>query len=147
MCYETFGHYMADCDMARELNFEMNELFPSNHDIAKRVCNGIGAEWFPEKLRKMISKLNPSLVIVAQNHDLNYYFGSGTHSDFVAANTAFRWNGYKMAFYKYKWYDPRRYWVMFQATKFSIELNAGGWPAYTAAIKDRMAHQKDTIQS
>ena len=34
------------------------------------------------KLRKMISKLNPSLVIVAQNHDLNYYFGCGTHSDF-----------------------------------------------------------------
>jgi hypothetical protein len=137
MCYETFEQYQKDCELADELNFEMNELVEMNYDLAKRVCNGIGAEWFPEKLRKMISKLNPSLVIVAQNHDLNYYFGTERHSDFVAANEAFKWNGYKMACHNYKWYDVRRYWVMFQATKFCMELNACGWPAYVAAIKER----------
>ena len=144
MCYENFDQFKADCELAKQLGFEMNYLHEGCYEIAKRVCNGIGADWFPAKLRKMISKLNPSLVIVAQNHDLNYYFGCGTHSDFKAANEAFKWNGYKMAFHKYKWYNPLRYWVMMQATKFTLELNACGWPAYTAAIKDRMAHQAET---
>lgn len=147
MCYNTFEEYKADCELAKELAFEMNYLHEVHFDIARRVCNGIGAEWFPEKLRKMISKMNPSLVIVAQNHDLCYYFGCGTHSDFKAANEAFRWNGYKMAFRNYKWYDPRRYWVMLKAHKFAIELNIGGWPAYVAAIKDRMAHQAENQNS
>ena len=147
MCYDNFEQFKADCELAKELAFEMNYLHEGCYEIAKRVCNGIGAEWFPAKLRKMISKLNPSLVIVAQNHDLNYYFGCGTHSDFKAANEAFKWNGYKMAFHKYKWYNPLRYWVMFQASKFTLELNACGWPAYVAAIKDRMAHQAETQSS
>lgn len=139
MCYNTIEEYMNDVKLAHDLAFEMNYLHEGYYDIAKRVCNGIGASWFPEKLRKMISKLNPSLVIVAQNHDLCYYFGCGTHSDFKAANEAFRWNGYKMAFHNYKWYDPRRYWVMFKADKFALELDIGGWPAYVAAIKERKA--------
>lgn len=142
MCYETIEQYKIDCALAKELAFEMNYLHEECYDIAKKVCNGIGAEWFPTRLRKLISKLNPSLVIVAQNHDLCFYFGCGTHSDFKAANEAFRWNGYKVAFYRYKWYDIRRYWVMLQAHKFTVELNIGGWPAYAAAIKERKEAEK-----
>ena len=143
MCYENEIQYKEDCILAKNLQFEMNCLDMANYETAKRVCNGIGPSWFPAKLRKMISKLNPSLVIVANNHDLNYYFGCGSHSDFKASNEAFRWNGYKMAFYRYKWYDIRRYWVMFQADKFTIELNASGWPAYVSAIQERKAHEAE----
>ena len=141
MCYENFEQFKADCELAKELAFEMNYLHEVHYEIAKRVCNGIGAEWFPAKLRKMISKLNPSLVIVAQNHDLCYYFGCGTYSDFKRANEAFRWNGYRMAFHNYKWFNPLRYWVMFQADKFALELDLAGWAAYVAAIKERKADE------
>ena len=139
MCY-TYEQYLADQETADTLDFVQNYLH-APYAVAEKVCNGIGPSWFPAKLRTLIDKLNPTLMVVAQNHDLGYYYGRGTLGDFTRQNDAFAINGVKAAKAKYKWYDIRRYWVMKQAAKFAARCEAWGWPAYVAAIKERKADE------
>ena len=138
----TEEQYLAEKKTAKELAFKENMLNVTSYEVAAKVCNGIGASWFPEKLRDFISKMNPSLVVVANNHDLGYYYGSGTMGNFLRVNKAFRINGERVAKKKYAWYDPRRYWVEWQATKFAALCDAGGWVAYAAAINERKQAEK-----
>ena len=95
----------------------------------KRDCNGIGAAWMPDATREWISSANPSLVVVADIHDRRYSEG-GTEADRQAADAEFRANGLKMAKYVSRFYDPRRYWVMWQVWKFSALLAGGGALAF-----------------
>ena len=132
----TEEQFLTEQKLADDLGFQQNKMHVP-FTVAAVVCNGIGASWFPEKLRDFVSKLNPSLVVVANNHDLGYYYGTEKYDDFLRINEAFRINGEKVAKNKYAWYDPRRYWVMWKAAKFAALCDAGGWPAYVAAIKDR----------
>ena len=138
----TEEQYLAEKKTAKELAFKENMLDVTSYDVAAKVCNGIGASWFPEKLRKAVSKLNPSLVVVANNHDLGYYYGTGTMSHFNRVNQAFRANGEKIAKAKYGWYDPRRYWVMWKAAKFTALCEVCGWVAYETAINERKEAEK-----
>ena len=95
----------------------------------KRDCNGIGAAWMPDATREWISSANPSLVVVADIHDRRYSEG-GTEADRQAADAEFRANGLKMAKYVYRFYDPRRYWVMWQVRKFAALLASFGALAF-----------------
>jgi hypothetical protein len=139
MCY-TYEQYLADQEKADSLDFVENYMHKP-YAIAEKVCNGIGPSWFPEKLRKLINKLNPTLIPVAQNHDLGYYYGDGTFSNFSRLNDALLINGTRASKAKYKWYDIRRYWVIKQAAKYATECQTCGWPAYVAAIKERKADE------
>ena len=138
----TYEQYLADQEKADSLDFVENYMHKP-YAIAEKVCNGIGPSWFPEKLRKLIDKLNPTLKPVAQNHDLGFYFGTGTFGNFSRLNDAFIVNGTKAAKAQYKWYDPRRYWVIKQAAKFAARCEAWGWPAYAAAINERKKAEKE----
>ena len=60
--------------LAKELNLSGAELL-EDCERAMRVCNGIGAEWMPEIARKLISSLNPTLVLAADIHDIRYHLG------------------------------------------------------------------------
>ena len=95
----------------------------------KRDCNGIGAAWMPDATREWISSANPSLVVVADIHDRRYSEG-GTEADRQAADAEFRANGLKMAKYVYRFYNPRRYWVMWQVRKFAALLASFGALAF-----------------
>ncbi len=95
----------------------------------RRDCNGIGAEWMPARLRKVISKCHPSLCVVADIHDRHYALG-GSELDRRAADDEFVANGERMAKFRYAWYDPRRYWVIRQARQFGALLERFGKAAY-----------------
>ena len=96
-------------------------------ELAIRVCNGIGAAWMPNWMRNVISGMNPSLVLAADIHDIRYELG-GTEADRKAADDEMLENGYKLAAYRYGWYDPRRYLVRRQMKKFHMILREfGGW--------------------
>lgn len=97
--------------------------------VVKRDCNGIGAAWMPDRLRDLLGERYPELVVVADIHDRRYSEG-GTEADRQAADAEFRANGLKMAKYVYRFYDPRRYWVMWQVKKFSALLASFGTLAF-----------------
>ena len=115
---------------ARALNLENVEILDrySLSQIAE-IYNGIGPDRFPEWLREMLDDLHPSLCVVALIHDLEYYEG-GSKEEFSESNERFYRNGKTVAFAKYAWYDPRRYWVWNKARQFRNICNAFGWAGW-----------------
>ena len=134
--------------VAERLNLYGKQLImiPSTKVII-HVCNGIGPEWFPSKVRSFIDKLHPSLKVVAMLHDLAYFFGTETEEDFKAANLGFQTNGVAVADDSFGWYNPRRYLVRFDAGKMSKLCDIGGRTAYYAAIADRQRMSDPTIDA
>lgn len=103
----------------------------------EQICNGIGPEFFPDELRKFIDSMTPTLRAAAMVHDLDFFMGAGTYSDFSAANRRLEKNGCIAAAEKYAFYDPRRYIVQATARKFAELCQKFGWKAYLAAIEQR----------
>lgn len=106
----------------------------------QRICNGIGPEAFPHWARAAVTALHPSLEAVAAIHDVEWHESDGSLRNFLASNRRFRKNGWRMAKWRYAWYDPRRYVVWWQARRFAHLCTLFGWPHW------RTAHpqQKDT---
>ena len=105
------------------------------------ICNGIGPDFFPVKLRKLLNNLHPTLKAAAMIHDLRYYLGKNNWEDFTEANDQLAINGTIAAYETYRFWDPRRYIVIRQARLFASLCQAGGWYAYLEAIKQREAKQ------
>ena len=109
------------------------------------ICNGIGPEWFPSCLCAALDKLHPSLKVVSMIHDMEYYFGDGSAEYFYRANMNFKWNGYAVANWNYKWYDPRRYLARDSAVRFYSLCQRYGWSAYVRAMKDREGNEGKNV--
>lgn len=125
--------------LAETLDLEGKEhLLDNSIEKILSVVNGIGPGWFPKPIRKLINKLNPSLVPVSMIHDLDWHFADGTEEHFKASNMRFRRNGYKIADYKYPWYNHHRYIVRFQSWEFSrVCSKILGWMTYKALAEKR----------
>lgn len=99
------------------------------------IFNGIGSDGFPEWLRVAISKLHPSLMVVALIHDIEWYerelktrnliriLKDKDYRDFLESNKRFNINATKMAKYNYGFFDPRRYIVEFDGWRFAKYCN------------------------
>lgn len=94
------------------------------------IYNGIGPAAFPDWLRLAISALHPALNAVALIHDIEWHQTDRNYDTFTESNRRFKRNGYKVAKLKYKWYDPRRYIVLFKAYRFGNICQTLGWFAY-----------------
>lgn len=101
-------------------------------DDLKIIFNGIGSDRFPQKVRNLLDKLNPTLMPVAMIHDVEYHEANGKMAKFTESNTRFKKNGYKIAKYRYCFLDPRRYIVMNQARRFGNFCQLFGWSAWTS---------------
>ena len=95
--------------------------------------NGIGPEWFPEKLRTAIDRLSADLMPAAFIHDVRYAHNDGSTRQFNEANAELEANGYLIADAKYPWWHIRRYLVRHEARVFARLCNQFGWVAYVAA--------------
>lgn len=120
--------------LATGAKLERAELTYAYHNAQLQgICNGIGPECFPEWLRKTLNALHPTLVPVAFIHDLEWHRGDGQVKSFLVSNLRFRRNGWRMAKFRYAWFDPRRYLVMRQASRFARLCTLFGWGAWTRA--------------
>ena len=91
------------------------------------IFNGIGSDGFPKWLRVAISKLHPSIMVVALIHDVEWHERALIkkpiatcidRENFNKSNKRFDINATKMAKYNYDWFDPRRYEVEFTGWRF-----------------------------
>lgn len=105
------------------------------------ICNGIGAQSFPQILRELLDALHPTLRPVAYIHDIQWYESDQTKESFTESNERFKRNGYKAAKAKYSWYNPKRYIVMNQARRFGNICQAFGWDAWLAGAEQRKKRQ------
>lgn len=124
-------------DLARRLELYGCEPLLT-YDVEKilEICNGIGPSWFPMWLRAIIDVLNPTLQLDAAIHDMGFYNGNGTFMDFTLKNVSFFVNGCKLACYKYKARDGRRYSVIFKSLTFAVLCELFGWSAYKTAVDE-----------
>ena len=95
-----------------------------------RIYNGIGPETFPDWMRNALDALHPSLRCIALIHDVEWEHSDGTEESFKESNQRFRRNGIKVAKIEFKWYDPRRYIVMFDAVKYATLCQLFGWSVW-----------------
>ena len=98
-------------------------------EYARKICNGIGAEWFPEGVRELAGKLAPALEPTAWIHDLDYEAGGGVVERWNA-DWKFLCNGLRAARAEYAWDQLRRYAVMGTAFRFWLLLRLFGAPAF-----------------
>jgi len=96
------------------------------------MYNGIGPERFPGWLRAVLDFIHPSLAPVAFIHDVEWSLSDGTKESFTASNKRFRRNGHKVAKAEFSWYNPRRYVVMDNASRFAKICQHFGWAAWMA---------------
>lgn len=109
-------------ELAKAAKLSGAELL-EEREQAMRVCNGIGACWMPERIRRFIGLLHPELVIVADIHDLRHEIG-GTHLDRWKSDFEFLCNGFRMALH------TRNPHVAAAAFRFWLCLAAGSWSAF-----------------
>ena len=118
---------MKLCKEADLEGYGVLELF--NEEALAEIYNGIGPDRFPKILRDALSALHPSLLPCALIHDVQYHIG-GDYEDFTFANKMFGENGKRMAYYRYGWYDPRRYLVAHKARVFAELCQSFGWKGF-----------------
>ncbi len=98
----------------------------------KLQCNGIGAAWMPEILRKSLGVLHPSLILAADIHDRRYSIG-GTSSDREASDEEFKVNCFRIITEKYHRFDPRSIFLKKKAIRFYNMLRIFGSMAWNNA--------------
>ena len=92
-------------------------------------CNGIGAECFPARWRKLIDWINPNFEASAMIHDLMW----SNDYDFTRSNDILYINGKWEAMAAYAWYNPIRYIAITRAKIFAKLCQKFGYIAYLQA--------------
>ena len=101
----------------------------ANYQYTRRVCNGIGADWFPAWLRSFVGVLVPALEPTAWIHDLDYTAGGDAAARW-RADWKFLVNGLRAARATYAWDQLRRYTTMLTVVRFWILLRLFGAAAF-----------------
>mgnify|MGYP001056245202 CR=1 FL=1 len=124
----TETEILAKQALARALKLSGAELLD---DVAavQRDCNGIGAAWFPDRLRNLLDGLFPELEIVADIHDRRYSIGGGALSRWKA-DFEFLCNGLRVALRFVGISIRRRFLLARVSAKMYLLLAIGGAAAF-----------------
>lgn len=114
--------------LAKELNLSGAELL-EDRERAVKVCNGIGAAWFPESWRDLLDGLFPELEIVADIHDRRYSIGGGILARWKA-DFEFLRNGLRVALRFAGISAKRRFMLARIAVKMYVLLAVAGAAAF-----------------
>ena len=92
-------------------------------------CNGIGAAWFPDRLRDFLDGAFPELEIVADIHDRRYSIGGGIFARWIA-DFEFLRNGLRVALRFAGISAKRRFLLARVSVKMYMLLAIGGAAAF-----------------
>ena len=113
-------------------------LLDTPNDVIRMVCNGIGPSGFPPWALWMLERLLPHIVLPSLIHDLRYWYGNGTYTNFMAANAELAFNSRLVAWRGVAWWRVGRKVAVALAGLLCAKLcDWFGWTAYCTAIKER----------
>lgn len=101
----------------------------ADYKLTRKVCNGIGAEWFPEWARWLTCAIASAVVPTSWIHDLDYEAGGGRRERWNA-DWRFLRNGLRAAWYTYDWDQLRRYSTIVKVLWFWVMLRLFGAAAF-----------------
>lgn len=97
--------------------------------------NGIGPEFFPERLRRAIDSLAEDLQPAAMIHDFRWSHADGSEDDFNFSNTELEVN-FSLIAKSFPVYHPKRYYLAYVGKKFAYLCRAYGYIPYVLACKN-----------
>lgn len=100
-------------------------------DAVVRDCNGVGADWMPDSLTQIITKIAPIMEVPASIHDRRYILSV----DRLSADTEFLANVMKVNELTYPWWNPLRYINRKRAERYYTYLRQFGGRAWEEAKK------------
>ena len=103
-------------------------------EVVMRECNGVGADWMPDCMRTLCTKLNFVMEVPAAIHDLRYAKGT-TRADKQAADMEFLTNCLLVIKDTFAWWNPWRYIMARRAVRYFSYLQLFGAAAWEAAKK------------
>ena len=109
------------------------ELLKDDESVV-RDCNGVGADWMPDSLTQIITKMVPVMEVPAAIHDRRYATGT-TRQDRLDADTEFLANVMKVNELTYAWWHPLRYINRKRAERYYTYLRQFGGRAWEEAKK------------
>lgn len=98
-----------------------------------RDCNGIGADWMPDGMTILCTKLNHVMEVPAAIHDRRYIL----NVDRLAADTEFLSNCMTVIEHDYAWWNPMRYIMRRRAARYYSYLRTFGGRAWEEAKKKK----------
>ena len=136
---------MYTLDQVRAMRREVNRLGLAGRDVLdkyrdaelRKLCNGVGPDFFPEWARELVTDLRPEAELPAFIHDVEWYEADGTREHFTATNDRFAANGEIVAKARYRWYDPRRYLAIRRAARLARYCQAFGWSQYRECAEEK----------
>lgn len=105
-------------------------------DTVIRECNGIGADWMPDCMRTLCTKLNFIMEVPAAIHDIRYARGVAK-TDKNAADMEFLTNCIKVINNEYAWWNPWRYIMSRRAVRYYTYLQLFGGTAWEEARRKK----------
>lgn len=117
-------------DSARQYQLSGAELL-ADYGAVTRWCNGIGADWMPDYMTALCTKLNGVMEVPAAIHDLRYIY----NIDRISADTEFLTNTLRVIELVYPWWNPMRYIMRRRAARYYTYLRTFGGVAWEEAKK------------
>ena len=105
-----------------------------DYDAVMRDCNGVGADWMPDSLTQIITKMHSVMEVPAAIHDRRYVTGT-TRQDRQDADLEFLSNVMRVIEFEYPWWHPLRYINRKRAERYYTYLRAFGGRAWEEAKK------------
>jgi len=118
--------------MAKEYQLSGAELL-ADTEAVMRECNGVGADWMPDSLTAICTRMVPVMEVPAAIHDRRYI----TSSDRLSADAEFLANVLNVIDRTYSWWHPLRYINRRRAMRFYTYLRAFGGKAWEEAKKKK----------
>ena len=115
-------------NLAVALDLSGSELLRDTETVI-RQCNGVGASWMPDIMRRACTDLNSVMEVPAAIHDRRYSIGT-TRADRQAADDEFLANCRIVIDATYPWYRPARYIYRRRASRYYGYLRAFGSAAF-----------------
>lgn len=115
-------------NLAVALDLSGSDLLRDSDDVI-RQCNGVGASWMPDLMRRAATDLNLVMEVPAAIHDRRYSIGT-TRADRQAADDEFLANCRIVIDHDYPWWHPMRYIFRKRAKRFYCYLRAFGSAAF-----------------
>ena len=101
MTEEEWGDCFVEASRLKLSGWELLE----DMELCMEVCNGLGAEWMPDWIRKFLGWLLPVFAPAVAIHDLRYEIGEGPREKW---DDEFEENCRKLASDKYAVFNPLR---------------------------------------
>ena len=113
----------------------------TNADL-QRICNGIGADWMTDASRRKLTSMMSYAEAAAMIHDYEYHFSNASEKWRAKVDERFLMNALREIRYKFKWWQPKRWFAERAVLIGYCVLQRVGRAAWAIAFCERYKNKR-----